>query len=440
MNLYPFQDDQFPLLLKKALLSAMQLFGIFTHPPRDGDSNNQLLRKIILTLQESGGGGGVGPPGPAGPPGTNGTSGEDGWSPILAIVTDGARRVLQISSWAGGTGAPPASGDYIGAAGLTPNIALAVDIRGSAGPSPSGAANLVLATPDGAAGVASLRSLVDADIPAAIARDSEVSSAISALSTVYQPLDADLVAIAALTTTPFGRGLLELANAAALRTSAQLSTTDTPQFARLGLGTPADGSALLKLGVGTGILKRTTGIVGDAIAGTDYVSPGLLAGNGQTMNTGKILGRTTGGIGAVEEIDYFEGAFTPTLTFDVPGTLSVSYTLQTGYYLLRGRRIEFVMRMICNPTLGTASGNARIAGLPQPALDDDAGFQFPCMVVNNFAWPVGATMLQGTTVRNQTYWLIAAFGTSISGSLLTTTHFPNATSRTVVATGSYLIA
>jgi hypothetical protein len=58
-------------------------------------------------------------------------------------------------------------------------------------------------------------SLVDADIPAAIARDSEVTAAIAALSTVYQPLDADLSAIAALATTTFGRSLLVLADAAA---------------------------------------------------------------------------------------------------------------------------------------------------------------------------------------------------------------------------------
>lgn len=38
----------------------------------------------------------------------------------------------------------------------------------------------------------------------------------------YQPLDSDLTAIAALSTTSYGRGLLELANAAALRTAAGL--------------------------------------------------------------------------------------------------------------------------------------------------------------------------------------------------------------------------
>lgn len=62
--------------------------------------------------------------------------------------------------------------------------------------------------------------VADARIASTIARDSEVTSAISALSTVYQPLDSDLSALAALTTTAFGRGLLELANQAALLSAA----------------------------------------------------------------------------------------------------------------------------------------------------------------------------------------------------------------------------
>lgn len=62
--------------------------------------------------------------------------------------------------------------------------------------------------------------VADARIASTIARDSEVTAAVAALSTVYQPLDSDLTAIAALTTTSFGRSLLALADAAALLTAA----------------------------------------------------------------------------------------------------------------------------------------------------------------------------------------------------------------------------
>jgi len=64
--------------------------------------------------------------------------GEKGWAPVLNIVIDGARRVLQVDDWTGGEGTKPATGDYIGATGLVSDIALAVDIRGEQGPSGTG--------------------------------------------------------------------------------------------------------------------------------------------------------------------------------------------------------------------------------------------------------------------------------------------------------------
>lgn len=51
-----------------------------------------------------------------------------GWSPILAVVADGNRKVYQVTGWVGGTGTAPATGLYIGATGFESNIANAVDI------------------------------------------------------------------------------------------------------------------------------------------------------------------------------------------------------------------------------------------------------------------------------------------------------------------------
>lgn len=80
-----------------------------------------------------------GPQGTAGAPGANGADGNDGWSPLLSIVTDGERRVLHVASWTGGEGTAPGTG-YVGATGLVADLALAVDIRGAAGS--GGAVNL----------------------------------------------------------------------------------------------------------------------------------------------------------------------------------------------------------------------------------------------------------------------------------------------------------
>ena len=67
--------------------------------------------------------------------------GEKGWSPVLNLVADGARRVLQVDDWVGGEGTKPATGDYVGTSGLVSDISLAVNIRGEQGPSGTGALN-----------------------------------------------------------------------------------------------------------------------------------------------------------------------------------------------------------------------------------------------------------------------------------------------------------
>lgn len=110
--------------------------------PRDGvlisvsSSENFYARSYrgdstVKLIPGGGGGGGTGPAGPAG------SDGDDGWSPVFSIVTDGERRVQQVTSWTGGTGTPPASGVYVGPTGFVAAIADAVDIRGATGPAGS---------------------------------------------------------------------------------------------------------------------------------------------------------------------------------------------------------------------------------------------------------------------------------------------------------------
>lgn len=65
--------------------------------------------------------------------GIAGLNGNNGWSPVLAVVPNGEKRVLQIYGWVGGTGGTPASGQYISATGLTSDINAATDIRGQQG-------------------------------------------------------------------------------------------------------------------------------------------------------------------------------------------------------------------------------------------------------------------------------------------------------------------
>ena len=75
-----------------------------------------------------------------------GDQGYKGWSPVLAIVSDSERRVVQIVDWTGGVGAKPASGLYVGSAGLVATAALAQNMRGAAGAGNGDVAGPVSAT------------------------------------------------------------------------------------------------------------------------------------------------------------------------------------------------------------------------------------------------------------------------------------------------------
>ena len=66
--------------------------------------------------------------------GAQGNQGSVGWSPVLALESDGMRRIAKIVDWTGSTGTKPAIPDpaYIGATG-TVQKASAIDLRGPAG-------------------------------------------------------------------------------------------------------------------------------------------------------------------------------------------------------------------------------------------------------------------------------------------------------------------
>jgi hypothetical protein len=145
----------------------------------------------------TGAAGPTGPTGASGAPGTNGTNGTNGAmgatgatgamgptgsAGAAATVTvgttgTGAAAVTNsgtssaavfnftVPQGVAGTAGAPGSTGATGAAGPT-GATGTTGATGPAGPAPSGAANLVLATPNGSTGVSSLRALVAADVPA----------------------------------------------------------------------------------------------------------------------------------------------------------------------------------------------------------------------------------------------------------------------------------
>lgn len=63
----------------------------------------------------------------------SGDDGTNGWTPVPAGVVDGARVVIQVTDWVGGTGAKPTIGLYVGPTGFVTSIVDAVDVRGPVG-------------------------------------------------------------------------------------------------------------------------------------------------------------------------------------------------------------------------------------------------------------------------------------------------------------------
>lgn len=112
-----------------------------------------------------------------------------------------------------------------------------------------------------------------------------------------QPLDSDLTSIAALTTTTFGRSLLETADAAALRTagglvigtnvqaysatlSALATNTGTVDLSGLTLTLPAD---VTRLGSSISLTSEVAGTLPVANGGTGTTTPALVAGSNITI-------------------------------------------------------------------------------------------------------------------------------------------------------------
>lgn len=139
----------------------------------------------------------------------------------------------------------------------------------------------------------------------AVATDAEVSAAIAALSSVYQPLDSDLTAMAALSTTAFGRGFLILADAAAGRTVLGLGT----------IATQASSAVSISGGTITGItdLAVADGGTGSSTAANARTALGLAIGT-DVQAYDPELAALAGLTSAADKIPYFTGSGTAALT------------------------------------------------------------------------------------------------------------------------------
>ena len=123
----------------------------------------------------------------------------------------------------------------------------------------------------------------------------------------------------------------------------------------------ADGSLRYKWGLRDTVSEKVRWTVdGALLLGT--TAPGSASTGDLVVNGGVFLG---GSAAANELDDYEEGTWTPELTYETPGDLSVTYISRPASYVKVGSLVFIRGEVVLSAfTKGTATGDIRIDGLP----------------------------------------------------------------------------
>lgn len=173
-----------------------------------------------------------------------------------------------------------------------------------------------------------------------------------------------------------------------------------------------------------------------------------------TAPIGSLYTRTDGGAGttlyikesgtgntgwAADTGNYETASWTPTLGFATDGDLSVVYASQSGAMTRNGQDVTLDFRVVCTPTFTTASGQARLSGIPYApinsymagAIADTTGLA---------SWPASATMLNLRTVAAESYLRVTGHGSGIPPADVQAAQFTSGVEVTIAGSISYRIA
>jgi hypothetical protein len=242
--------------------------------------------------------------------------------------------------------------------------------------------------------------------------------ALSVTASTYQPLDADLTAIAALTTNSFGRSVLTQANAAALATLAGLGTTDSP--------------SLQGLTITGSVAHFLSGFYVDGGDTWGMDSTGAFSASDINVNGGPILNVATPTNGTDAATKSYVDTLVAGLKWKASvkaattanGTLATAFANgQTvdGVTLVTGDRI-----LLKNQSSGTENGIYIVAasGAPTRATDADTGVEIVSATVAAEQGTVNAdklfTCTNNSITIGSTSIVFVNFAASIVGALLAT--------------------
>jgi hypothetical protein len=225
-------------------------------------------------------------------------------------------------------------------------------------------------------------------------------------------------------------------NSGGLTVSATLELTagDVIQFHAFQL---SGGSLDLQASTGGGI-HASIQRVGVA-AGTSPT--GVITQSALTCSDNVLLGRLgLGASGTIVEYPMITGTFSPLFSFATPGDLSVSYSSQNGRYARVGPLVTVNVELVFTPTHTTASGAARISGLPFATHPSSRNTYAPLMVFTNFSWGTSCTMAMAQLGANGDTLNMWGEGPSVLSSQWGTAQFPTGQQRNIQFSTTYWAA
>ena len=131
-------------------------------------------------------------------------------------------------------------------------------------------------------------------------------------------------------------------------------------------------------------------------------------------------------------------SWTPTMSFVTPGDLSISYSVQLGYYSVIGNILYFFFNITFTPTFTTSSGQFLITGLP--AVIGVTPTYGSVITQNNVTYPAGTTYLTLNSQAGSSQFRIWAGGSANAGGYLTTTSFVTTLAVNIQGCGFYFLS
>jgi hypothetical protein len=123
--------------------------------------------------------------------------------------------------------------------------------------------------------------------------------------------------------------------------------------------------------------------------------------------------------------DYEEGTWTPAITFDTPGNLSVAYQLRNAYYTKIGRLVSVSFAMLTSTfTHTTASGNLLITGLPFTPITTDVNYRAYAPVLYTGITKAGYSTVLSALIGNSPSVQVLASGSGVAVANVTVSDVP----------------